>query len=184
MYEEIIFSGFGGQGALFAGQLLAYAALDAGKQVTWIPSYGPEMRGGTAHCTVVIADEEIGSPMSRHPGIAVALNLPSYQKYEPRVKPGGFLIYNSDLIDAPQVRTDIRYVPVPANVIAEGLGNVRMANVALLGALLASANLLAVEAVIRALDAHLPPRQRKYLAANQEALRQGAAHGVPALAPA
>src|SRR5690242_18806962 len=100
MHEEIVFSGFGGQGALFAGQLLAYAALDQGKQVTWIPSYGPEMRGGTAHCTVVVSDDPIGSPMARHPGIVVALNQPSFLKYEPLVKPGGLMIYNRSLIDA------------------------------------------------------------------------------------
>ena len=100
MHQEIIFSGFGGQGALFAGQLLAYAALDSGLQVTWIPSYGPEMRGGTAHCTVVVADEPIGSPLVHRPVAVVALNLPSFEKYEPRVKPGGLMVYNESLVPA------------------------------------------------------------------------------------
>ena len=95
MHTEILVSGFGGQGALFAGQLLAYAALDAGLHVTWIPSYGPEMRGGTAHCTVIVSDEPIGSPLVRRPGCVIALNLPSFEKYEPLVKPGGWLVYNS-----------------------------------------------------------------------------------------
>ncbi len=94
MNEEIIFSGFGGQGALFAGQLLAYSALDSGLHVTWIPSYGPEMRGGTAHCTVVISDEAIGSPLVRHPQSVVARNLPSFEKYEALIKPGGLQVYN------------------------------------------------------------------------------------------
>src|SRR5512135_2226505 len=110
MQTDIIIAGFGGQGVLFAGQLLAYAAMDEGRHVTWIPSYGPEMRGGTAHCTVVISDEEIGSPMVRHPGIVVALNLPSFQKYEPLIKAGGLLIYNSDLIEAEPGRKDIGHV--------------------------------------------------------------------------
>lgn len=175
MHEEIIFSGFGGQGALFAGQLLAYAALDAGKHVTWIPSYGPEMRGGTAHCTVVVSDEPIGSPSVRRPSSVVALNLPSFEKYELLVKPGGVLVYNESLIPAQPSRADIRHVPVPANVIAEDLGNVRQANVVLLGAYLAATGLLPLAAVEDALDRHLPERQRKYLESNKQALQQGAA---------
>jgi len=174
MHEEIIFSGFGGQGALFAGQLLAYAAVDAGKHVTWIPSYGPEMRGGTAHCTVVVSDESIGSPLVRRPTAVVALNLPSFDKYEDLVKPGGLLVYNSSLIDQPPQRSDIRYVPVPANEIGETLGNVRQANVVLLGALLAITEALPLDAAESALDAHLPERQHRFLASNKEALRQGA----------
>ena len=122
MHDEIIFSGFGGQGALFAGQLLAYAASDNGLHVTWIPSYGPEMRGGTAHCTVVVSDEPIGSPLVRRPSSVVALNLPSFEKYETLVKSGGLLVYNRSLVDRPQVRDDIRYVAVPANEIAEAVG--------------------------------------------------------------
>ena len=176
MHEEIIFSGFGGQGALFAGQLLAYAALDSGLQVTWIPSYGPEMRGGTAHCTVVISDEPIGSPLARRPASVVALNLPSFEKYEPLVKPGGWLVYNASLVPLQPSRTDIRYAAVPANVIAEELGNVRQANVALLGAYLAATHLMPLEAVEIALDNHLSERQRRYLASNKETLRRGAAH--------
>src|SRR5512138_2398719 len=100
MQQELIVSGFGGQGALFAGQLLAYAALDAGKHVTWIPSYGPEMRGGTAHCTVIVSDEPIGAPMVRRPTSAIVLNLPSFDKYEPLVRAGGWMVYNSSLIPA------------------------------------------------------------------------------------
>lgn len=177
MHDEIIFSGFGGQGALFAGQLLAYAALEAGLHVTWIPSYGPEMRGGTAHCTVVVSDEPIGSPLVRRPTSVVALNLPSFEKYEPLVKPGGLLVYNASLIPVQPARADIRHVPVPANVIAEELGNVRQANVALLGAYLAASAVLPLAAVETALDLHLPARQRKYLASNKEALRRGAQLG-------
>lgn len=175
MHEEIIFSGFGGQGALFAGQLLAYAALDSGLHVTWIPSYGPEMRGGTANCTVIVSDEPIGSPLVRRPSSVVALNLPSFEKYEVLVKPGGVLVYNESLIPAQPSRTDIRHIAVPANVIAEELGNVRQANVVLLGAYLAATGLLPMAAVESALDLHLPERQRKYLASNKQALARGAA---------
>ncbi len=179
MHTEILVSGFGGQGALFAGQLLAYAALDAGLNVTWIPSYGPEMRGGTAHCTVIVSDEEIGSPLVRRPGCVIALNLPSFQKYEPLVRPGGWLVYNSSLVPALPSRSDIRYVAVPANEIGEQLGAARQANVALLGALLAATNMLPLEAVERALDAHLSDRQRKFLDSNKQALRRGAAVVAP-----
>jgi 2-oxoglutarate ferredoxin oxidoreductase subunit gamma len=175
MHLELIISGFGGQGSLFAGQLLAYAALDAGKHVTWIPSYGPEMRGGTAHCTVVVSEEPIGAPLVRRPGAVIALNRPSFEKYEALVQPGGLLVYNSSLIDVRPARDDIRYVPVSANTVAEALGNVRQANVVLLGALLAATGLLPLSAVEQALDAHLPERQRKYLETNKEALRRGAA---------
>jgi 2-oxoglutarate ferredoxin oxidoreductase subunit gamma len=175
MRAEIIFSGFGGQGALFAGQLLAYAALDAGRHVTWIPSYGPEMRGGTAHCTVVVSDEPIGSPLVRRPYAVVALNSTSFEKYESLVKPGGLLVYDSSLVQSPRRRADIRYVAVPANVIAEELGNIRQANVVLLGALLRDTDALPLAVVETALDNHLPERQRKYLASNKQALRRGAA---------
>ena len=175
MHQEIIFSGFGGQGALFAGQLLAYAALDSGLQVTWIPSYGPEMRGGTAHCTVVVSDQPIGSPLVRRPAAVVALNLPSFELYEPLIKPGGLLVYNASLVAAHPTRDDMRYVAVPANDIAEELGNVRQANVVLLGAYLAATGFLALEAVETALDHHLSERQRRFLASNKEALHRGAA---------
>jgi len=99
MQTEIVIAGFGGQGVLFAGQVLAYAAMDDGKHVTWIPSYGPEMRGGTANCTVVVADEEIGSPIVRHPKALIAMNQPSLEKYEPLVAKNGTLLINSSLID-------------------------------------------------------------------------------------
>src|SRR5512139_941193 len=106
MQTEIILAGFGGQGILFAGQLLAYAAMDAGREVTWIPSYGPEMRGGTANCTVIISEEEIGAPTVRNPKAALVFNLPSFDKYEPLVLPGGVLIANASLINRSFQRSD------------------------------------------------------------------------------
>jgi len=182
MHAEIIISGFGGQGVLFAGQVLAYAAMDAGLHVTWIPSYGPEMRGGTAHCTIIISSDEIGSPLVRHPTAVLALNQPSFEKYEPLVVPGGVLIVNASLITHTSRRTDIRFIPAPANQIAEDLGHSKLANIVLVGALLANLEGLPVNVVETALTNHLPERHRHLLEANQQALRRGAAWQAPELA--
>jgi 2-oxoglutarate ferredoxin oxidoreductase subunit gamma len=170
MQTEIIIAGFGGQGILFAGQLLAYAAMDNGLETTWIPSYGPEMRGGTANCTVIVSEEEIGAPIVRHPTAVIALNLPSLDKYEPLVKPGGLLVVNSSIIDRTPERKDIQVVLVPANDIAEQLGDRRMANMVMLGAFLANLSVLSIEA----LQEHLPERHHKLLPKNYQALREGA----------
>ena len=175
MQTEIVISGFGGQGVLFAGQLLAYAAMDEGRHVTWIPSYGPEMRGGTAHCTIIISEDEIGSPLVRNPKAAIAMNMPSLDKYEPLVASGGVLIVNSSLTTRAPTRSDIRVVEIPANNIAEALGNTKLVNLVLTGALLAATRVLPLEAVERALEAHLPERHRALLEANVRALHQGAA---------
>ena len=173
-HEDIIISGFGGQGALFAGQLLAYAGLADGLHVSWIPSYGPEMRGGTANCTVIVSEEEIGAPIIRHPSAAIVLNLPSMDKYEPLVKPGGVLVVNTTLVPRASERTDIRVVALPASDIATELGNVRMANLVALGALLKATGIVNVEAVMAQLELHLSERQRKWLEPNKAALLKGA----------
>ncbi|HEY9076674.1 MAG TPA: 2-oxoacid:acceptor oxidoreductase family protein [Anaerolineaceae bacterium] len=174
MQTEIMIAGFGGQGVLFAGQLLSYAAMDEGREVTWIPSYGPEMRGGTANCTVVISDEEIGSPFVRNPQVVIAMNQPSLDKYENTVRTGGLLIVNSSIMNRQPVRTDIRSVLVPGNQIAESLGAQRMTNMVLLGCLLANLPVIPLEAAERALQAHLPARHHKLLPLNFQALRKGA----------
>ncbi|UCE01030.1 MAG: 2-oxoacid:acceptor oxidoreductase family protein [Chloroflexota bacterium] len=174
MQTEIIIAGFGGQGVLFAGQVLAYAGMDIGKEVTWIPSYGPEMRGGTANCTVIIADEEIGSPVVRHPRALIAMNLPSLEKYEPAVIENGILIFNKSLIDRNLQREDLKAVAIPANEIAESLGDKRMTNIVMVGALLMAEPVLPFEAVESALKNHLPERHRELLPLNYEALREGA----------
>jgi len=178
MQTEIVFAGFGGQGVLFAGQLMAYAALAEGREVTWIPSYGPEMRGGTANCTVIVSDEEIGSPIVRNPQAVIAMNLPSLDKYESLVKPGGVLVINSSIVNRKATRKDIRVVEVPANEVAEELGNQRLANMVLLGALLANLPVLPVEAVEKALKEHLPERHHKLLPSNYKALRDGEKYKV------
>ena len=175
MQTEIMIAGFGGQGILFAGQLLAYAAMDSGKEVTWIPSYGPEMRGGTANCTVIIADEEIGAPTVRNPRAAMVFNLPSFDKYEPEIVPGGALIANASLVDRSFQRTDLKSVMIPANEIAETLGDKRMTNMVMLGALLGALPVLPIEAIEKALQDHLPERHKRLLPLNFQALRQGAA---------
>ncbi len=176
MQTEIIFAGFGGQGILFAGQVLTYAAMDSGMEVTWIPSYGPEMRGGTANCTVIIADEAIGSPNVRNPKAALAFNLPSFDKYEPLVVPGGVMIANSSLINREFSRNDLISVMVPANELAEALGDRRLTNMVMLGALLEKLPVLPVQAIEKALAAHLPERHKHLLPLNSQALQAGAAH--------
>ena len=176
MQTEIVISGFGGQGVLFAGQLLTYAAMDSGFEVTWFPSYGPEMRGGTANCTVIIADEEIGSPQVRNPKAVIALNLPSMDKYEPLMEPGGVMVANQSMIDRDFQRDDLETVMIPANAIAEEIGNKRLTNVVALGALLVKLDVLPLEAIEQALRDHLPERHKKLLPLNFEALRQGAAY--------
>ncbi len=175
MQTEIIFAGFGGQGVLFAGQVLAFAAMDAGHDVTWMPSYGPEMRGGTANCTVVIADEEIGSPTVKHPKAAVVMNLPSLDKFEPLVAPGGVLIVNSSLVNRDPTRTDITWVMIPAQEIAEMIGPRRLLNMVMLGALLDKLPILSIDELKAALNAHLPERHKKLLPSNIQALDKGAA---------
>jgi len=182
MHEEIIFSGFGGQGALFAGQLITYAGMDAGWEVTWIPSYGPEMRGGTAHCTVIISDQPIGSPIIRNPTNVVVLNPESMEKYELLIKPGGLLVVNSTLVRRPAVRGDITFLPVPANDLAAAAsaegggprGNTKMANVVLLGAMLTVRPIISLEAVEKVLDERLKGSKRRFIEPNKRALHRGA----------
>jgi 2-oxoglutarate ferredoxin oxidoreductase subunit gamma len=175
MQNEVIFAGFGGQGVLFAGQILAFAGMDAGMEVTWMPSYGPEMRGGTANCTVIIADDEIGAPTVRNPKAAVVMNLPSFDKYEPAVESGGVLIVNASLVNRKAQRQDLDTLLVPANEIAEVIGNKRLTNMVLLGALLQKLPIMPLAAIEAALENHLPERHRRLLPSNKRALRDGAA---------
>lgn len=175
MQQEIIVSGFGGQGTLFAGQLLAHAAMDSGYHVTWIPSYGPEMRGGKARCTVIISADEIGSPLVRRPSAAIVLNLPSFEAFEPALKPGGVLVVNASLVPQRSARTDARVFHMKATQMATDLGDVRLANVICLGALIEATGMVTLDAIGTALDNHLPERHRKLLPLNLEALQMGAA---------
>jgi 2-oxoglutarate ferredoxin oxidoreductase subunit gamma len=176
---DLIVAGFGGQGILFLGEILARAAVSEGKNVTWLPSYGPEQRGGTASCTVVIADGTIGSPVVADPEIVIAMSRPSLDKFEPRVRPGGLLIVDTSIVDRPVCRTDVRVIQVEAMAHAAPLGDVRMANMVLLGALLAAAPVVPVEAVGRALAEHFPPPQEALAAANMNAVVRGLTAGRP-----
>ncbi len=173
MHEEVIVSGFGGQGALFAGQLLAYTGMDEGWHVTWIPSYGPEMRGGTAHCIVILSDDAIGSPIIRQPSACIVMNPASMEKYEGLVKPGGLLVANSTLVRARSTRDDIDTLYVPANDLATELGNVKMANVVLLGAMLGRREILPIEGIKRTLDQHIPEHRKHIIEPNKRALDRG-----------
>ena len=181
METSIIISGFGGQGVLFAGQLLAYAGMDNGRFVTWIPSYGPEMRGGTANCTVIISQEPIGAPIVAQPDIALVFNQPSFDKYEAIVKPGGLLVVNSSIVTRQTHRTDIKVIAIPANEIAVEFGTVKMLNLAMIGAMLAHNQVLPLKAMQEALQDHLPQSKRHFLQGNLDVLQAGlqAASRVP-----
>ena len=182
MQKEIIIAGFGGQGVLFGGQVLTYAAMDTGKAVTWIPSYGPEIRGGTANCTVVIADNEIGSPFVKNPPLVIALNLPSFDKYEEVVAIGGTLIVNQSMVDRDAKRDDINVIFVPCNEIAEEIGDRKLLNMVAIGALLTALPEISLKDIEKALAGHLPARHKHLLPKNYEALKRGfeAAQKVPA----
>jgi 2-oxoglutarate ferredoxin oxidoreductase subunit gamma len=174
VHESVIMSGFGGQGILLMGQLLCYAGMHEGLQVTWMPSYGPEMRGGTANCTVMLSSERVGSPVTQYPSSLVVMNKPSLDKFESVLQPGGFLVINSSLVERDPRRSDFRIIKVPANKIAEEAGTLQVTNMAALGAYVAGKEIVRLESVILALRRMIPEHRHDLLAANQEALRQGA----------
>jgi 2-oxoglutarate ferredoxin oxidoreductase subunit gamma len=174
MREEIIFAGFGGQGIILSGTIVCLAAMREGRQVTHIPSYGAEMRGGTANCSVVISDQEIASPLVPYPTVCVVMNQPSLVKFEPRVREGGLLLYNSSLIDGQPSRRDIRCVAVPANELAEKEGSVRSANMIMLGLLARlKPEIAALESVEAALERAVSARNRSLNRINRSCLARG-----------
>jgi len=174
MNESVIMSGFGGQGILLMGQLLCYAGMHEGKNVTWMPSYGPEMRGGTANCTVMICSDRVGSPVTRHPSSLVAMNKLSLDRFENSIEPEGFLIINSSLVEREPQRTDLTVIKVPANKIAEEAGAIQVTNMAALGAYVEGRGAVALESVIVALRRMIPEHRQELLAVNENALRKGA----------
>ena len=133
MTTQILIAGFGGQGILFSGKLLAYKALSEGKELSWLPSYGPEMRGGTASCSVTVSDEPVGSPIIDHPDVLIVMNLPSLDKYEDTVKIGGMIFVDSTLIERKVKRSDVKAFYIPATRIAQDMGAANLANIVLLG---------------------------------------------------
>ena len=169
---EVTFAGFGGQGIMTAGQLLAYAGIREGKQVAWIPSYGPEMRGGTAYCTVVVSDKRIGSPIVTMPQCICVFNRPSFDKFGPTVRPGGLFLVNSTLIDVTSDRTDFTQMLIPANEMALKAGNAKAANVAVLGAFVGASGIVDIKTVTETLKDKLG-RKKSMLDLNLQVLQAG-----------
>lgn len=179
MLHQVIMAGFGGQGMMLAGQLLAYAGMLEGKHVSWYPSYGPEMRGGTANCTVVVSDEPVASPVVSQATAVIAMNRPSVERFEKVLSPGGVLVYNSSLVEQGPTRSDVRIAAVPANALADELGDRRVANLVALGALIALTGVVAPESVVASLKRILPERRHNLIAVNAQALARGASAVSP-----
>lgn len=173
MKEEIIIAGFGGQGVLSMGKILAYAGLMDNLEVTWMPSYGPEQRGGTANVTVIVSDQPISSPVLDTYDTAVLLNQQSLDKFESKVKPGGTIIYDPSGIHHPPTRSDVTIVPVDAMSAAIEMSNSKTYNMILLGALLKRRNIVSVDAVIRGLKKTLPSRHHHLIPLNEKAIERG-----------
>lgn len=173
--ERIICAGFGGQGVMLMGQLISYAGMLEGKEVSWLPSYGPEMRGGTANCSVMVSEKPIGSPViTDNATVAIVLNLPSLDKFEKDVVAGGNLIINSSLIEKKASRTDIKAYYVPANEIALDLGNAKVANMIMLGAYLELSKIVSTDSVMTALKKVFGESKAHLMAINEEAMKRGA----------
>ncbi len=173
MTKEFIFAGFGGQGMLLIGKFLAMACMLDGKHVSWLPSYGPEMRGGTANCSVIVSDDDVASPMVGKADAVVAMNLPSLDKFENSVRPGGVLVINSSLIERKSTRDDITVVYCDAVKIAEDIGNPKGANVAILGALMEKMPVVSLDKMMEAIKIELGERKLKFLEGNKTALLAG-----------
>ncbi|MFH1976119.1 MAG: 2-oxoacid:acceptor oxidoreductase family protein [Pseudomonadota bacterium] len=169
---EVTFAGFGGQGVMVAGQLLAYSGIAEGKNALWLPSYGPEMRGGTAYCTVVISDKRISSPIINNPQAVCIFNPPSYEKFMPHVKPGGVAIVNSSLITLVTDRTDITEIRITANALAMKSGNVKAINIAMLGALIGASGVVGQDTVKKVLTEKLG-KKKSVLDINMRVFEQG-----------
>jgi len=173
MYKDVIIAGFGGQGVLLIGNLLAWAAMEEGFEVTFMPVYGVEMRGGTANCTVIISDEEIASPIIQYPESLIIMNQPSLEKFQPRLKDKGIQIINSSMVDEKLVdKKRINSYLVPVNDIAEEIGNMRTANMVALGAWIRVVNILNIDRIINTLDVIL--NKKELLEINKKAIQRGA----------
>jgi 2-oxoglutarate ferredoxin oxidoreductase subunit gamma len=173
MEHRCIFAGFGGQGIISMGTLLAYAGMTAGKQVTFYPEYGIAMRGGTANCTVIVSDTEIGSPVVNNPTMVAAMNEFSLEKFEPWLMPGGLLFINSSLTAKPASRKDVKVFQVKATGLAIEGGDSRMANMAMLGAILKTTNMLTLDVMIKSMEKSFPPKLRPLLDKNKNVMEMG-----------
>lgn len=172
MQSEVMFAGFGGQGILLSAKILAHTAMKAGFEVVWIPSYGPEMRGGTAYCMVIMSDRPIGSPIVKNPGHLVAMNRPSLEKFAPVVKPGGVVLINSSLIPVRSERADVDEIAIPVNDIAIEAGSVRSANIVALAAFVARSGIVPIDALRESVKKEFA-RKEKLIPLNMEAMDRG-----------
>ncbi len=172
MHTEVVMAGFGGQGLLLIGKLLAEASMDEGREVSWLPSYGPEMRGGTANCTVVVSDKPVASPVINTPWALVAMNRPSLERFGPQVKPGGLIIINSSMIDIGSGRNDVKEVRVAANDEARALGTDKAANMIVLGAYVALTGVCSLDSIIKWME-HQFESKAKVIDVNRKALQRG-----------
>jgi 2-oxoglutarate ferredoxin oxidoreductase subunit gamma len=173
--KSLIAAGFGGQGLMVLGQLVAYTGIEEGRFVSWIPSYGPEMRGGTANCCVIVSSEEVGAPVVSEADVIVVMNQPSFEKFKNDVKEGGLLLYNSDLIKADGVRPDIKTVAVPANSVAMETKSEKVANIVMLGAVVAASGIVNDKACVETLKEKLGKKKPEYLPMNLMAYEKGKA---------
>jgi 2-oxoglutarate ferredoxin oxidoreductase subunit gamma len=173
MIDEILIAGFGGQGIMLMGKLLAYGAIYEGLEVTFYPSYGPEMRGGTANCTVVISEQRIGSPIKNTFTAMMAMNQASLTKFEDRVNAGGVIAYNETIIDTPPTREDVRIIKIPANKIAAELGNLQVANMVAVGGLVALLGMISLNSLVKGLTRELPAHRHHLISLNEEAIKRG-----------
>lgn len=169
---NVVMAGFGGQGLMFIGKLLAYSSMKVGKHVTWIPSYGPEMRGGTANCTVVISDEEVGSPVITSPQALIVMNNPSLEAFEPRLQPQGLLVLNSSLVTRQVTREDIEVISIPADDIAVEVGEKRAANMVMLGAYVARTKVVSENSILEGLKEFFG-KKTQFLDVNIQAFKRG-----------
>lgn len=173
MYQGVIMSGFGGQGIISAGILLAYSGMVDGKNVTFFPAYGAEMRGGTANCSVVVSSEEVASPVVSTPDSLIVMNEPSLLKFEPALKPQGLLLINKSLVSSQPKRSDVTAVTIDANKIAEEIGTVKCANMVMLGALIGRTEAVSLESLIQTLPKVFSRAKKEMIDINVEALKKG-----------
>lgn len=174
--QQVLFAGFGGQGVLSMGKFLTYAAMGAGKNVSWLPAYGAEMRGGTANCLVTIAEDEISSPLTEHPGMAIILNRPSLDKFESKIKKNGTLVINSSLVDRLPQRDDLNVLQMPVNQLADQMGSPNGANMLLLGACLQKTKVVTVEQALEHFEVIFKGKKESIIQNNREAFLAGVSY--------
>jgi 2-oxoglutarate ferredoxin oxidoreductase subunit gamma len=174
MYHSIIIAGFGGQGVMVMGRLLAQAGVEEGRHVTWIPSYGPEMRGGAANCTVVLSSDEVGSPIVSSPMTVIAMNKPALDKFEPRMKTGGVMVINTSMVKQEPTRGDINILKIPAMELAKEMEDPSVYNLIALGAMIEKTKIVQLNSAIHSLEEIISKRRQHLLLSNAAALRKGA----------